>query len=32
VDGELRVTSPPGGGTVVAATLPLPADPHPRRS
>jgi signal transduction histidine kinase len=32
VGGELRVTSPPGGGTVVAATLPLPADPHPRRS
>jgi hypothetical protein len=32
VEGELRVTSPQGGGTVVAATLPLPADPRPRRS
>jgi hypothetical protein len=32
VGGELRVTSPPDGGTVVAATLPLPGDPHPQRS
>ena len=30
VDGDLRVTSPPGGGTVVAASLPLTADPAPR--
>ena len=30
VDGDLRVTSPPGGGTVVAATLPLTAHPAPR--
>jgi len=27
-DGELRVESPPGGGTVVAATLPLPHTPR----
>jgi signal transduction histidine kinase len=26
VGGELRVTSPPGGGTIVAAKLPLRAD------
>ncbi len=32
VDGELRVTSPPGGGTVIAATLPLTVDPRPPRS
>ena len=25
VDGELRVVSPPGGGTLIAATLPIPA-------
>lgn len=25
LDGELRVESPPGEGTVVAATLPIPA-------
>jgi signal transduction histidine kinase len=27
LQGELRVTSPPGGGTVVAADLPLPISP-----
>ena len=25
VDGELRVVSPPGGGTLITATLPIPA-------
>jgi len=30
VDGELRVVSPPGGGTLVAATLPIPAAQGPR--
>jgi nitrate/nitrite-specific signal transduction histidine kinase len=24
LDGELRVESPPGGGTVITATLPVP--------
>jgi signal transduction histidine kinase len=28
VNGELRVESPPGQGTLVAATLPIPARPH----
>ena len=27
LQGELRVTSPPGGGTVIAADLPLPISP-----
>ena len=31
VDGELRVSSPHGGGTVVAATLPVTVDPRPPR-
>jgi signal transduction histidine kinase len=26
LDGELRVDSPAGGGTLVAAAIPLPAD------
>jgi signal transduction histidine kinase len=27
LEGRLRVTSPPGGGTVIAADIPLPASP-----
>jgi signal transduction histidine kinase len=27
VNGELRIESPPGGGTVIAATIPIPATP-----